>query len=1038
MKQIALPRAGWLVVSAVVVFAAPHFARGADGKIIFNRDIRPILSNNCYKCHGFDDKERKAGLRFDTEEGMRKELESGDRAIVPGKSAESSLIERIMSDDATLRMPPPGTGKVLTPPQKALLKRWIDEGAEFKQHWSFIAPTRPAAPEIGNRQSAIGNSIDRFVLARLEREGMQPSPSADKITLIRRLTLDLTGLPPTPADVDAFVADPAPAAYEKLIDRLLASPRFGEHLGRYWLDAARYGDTHGLHFDNERSLWPYREWVINAFNANKPFDQFTVEQLAGDLLPSPTLEQRIATGFNRCNVSTSEGGSIDEEVRVRYAVDRVETTSTVFLGLTLGCAVCHSHKFDPVSQEEFYGLFSFFNSVADNAMDGNALLPPPVIKLPKEEQTVQLKVIDDQLAALNQQAEAEVKKVEYVEPPVVAGKSATDPFEFVWIDDAAPSGAQLQGDSPWEFVSKPEPVFSGEKATKRTGTGTSQHYFTGANPGLKVGEGDKLFAYVYLDPVNPPKTVMLQWNDGTWEHRAFWGDDTIAFGSGDVPGHRKLGALPEAGKWVRLEVDAAHVGLPAGKVLNGWAFTQFAGTVYWDKAGIVTRTPQDNAGFESQLAWEVYDKAQAQSKVPQPVRDAIKVEADKRNDDQKKLIRNYFVERVYAKARPTFDPIHQKIDALTKQRTDIDGSIPSTMVMADMAAQRETFLLIRGAYDKKGQKVTAGVPAVLPPLPKDAPVNRLGLAKWLVDPSHPLTARVTVNRFWQQLFGRGIVKTSEDFGAQGQWPSHPELLDWLAVEFRESGWNVKHLFKLMAMSATYQQSSRMSPEMAARDPENELLARGPRFRMDAEVVRDTALAASGLLVDRIGGKSGKIYQPDGLWEAVSFVGSNSGTFKQDTGEALYRRSLYTFWKRTSPPPSLLTFDAPSRETCTVRRARTNTPLQALVLLNDKQYVEAARQLAQRMLLEGGSTPADRIAHAFRLATSRRPTSDELAILTNIYQSQLLEFQADKESATKLLSYGDSKRNESLDAPDHAAWTMVANVILNLDETVTKE
>jgi hypothetical protein len=845
-------------------------------------------------------------------------------------------------------------------------------------------------------------------------------------------------LPPKPAEVDAFVADPSPDAYEKLIDRLLASPRFGEHLGRYWLDAARYGDTHGLHLDNERSLWPYREWVINAFNANKPFDQFTVEQLAGDLLPNATLEQRVGTGFNRCNVSTSEGGSIDEEVRVRYAVDRVETTSTVFLGLTLGCAVCHSHKFDPVSQEEFYGLFAFFNSVADNAMDGNALLPPPVIKLPKDEHTAKFKEIDDQIAAINQQLVAESQKIEYVEPAAGEGKSATDPFEFVWIDDAAPAGAQLQGNSPWEFVSKPEPVFSGEKATKRTGSGMTQHFFTGAAPGLKIGEADKLFAYCYLDPANPPKTVMLQWNDGVWEHRAFWGDDTIAFGAGDVPGHRKLGPLPETGKWVRLEVDAAHVGLPAGKVLNGWAFTQFDGTVYWDKAGIVTRTPQDGQGFESQLAWEAFEKAQSQSKVPQPVRDAIKIEADKRNDDQKKLIRNYFIERVYAKSRPVFDPLLAKIDGLNKQRADLDASIPSTMVMADMAAERETFLLIRGAYDKTGQKVTAGVPAVFPPLPKDASVNRLGLARWLVDPSHPLTARVTVNRFWQQLFGRGIVKTSEDFGAQGSWPSHPELLDWLAVEFRESGWNVKHLFKMMAMSATYQQSSKVSPDLSARDPDNELLARGPRFRMDAEVVRDTALAVSGLLVERLGGKSGKIYQPDGLWEAVAFVGSNTSQFKQDTGDALYRRSLYTFWKRTCPPPSLLTFDAPSRETCTVRRARTNTPLQALVLLNDKQYVEAARNLAQRMLLDGGSTPADRIAHAFRLATSRRPTADETAILTNIYQSQLLEFQSDKESATKLLSYGDSKRNESVDVADHAAWTMVANVILNLDETVTKE
>jgi hypothetical protein len=473
-------------------------------------------------------------------------------------------------------------------------------------------------------------------------------------------------------------------------------------------------------------------------------------------------------------------------------------------------------------------------------------------------------------------------------------------------------------------------------------------------------------------------------------------------------------------------------------VLNGWAFTQHDGTVYWDRAGIITRTPQAGESFESQIVWESYERAQSKSSLPGPLQEAVKLEADKRNDAQKKALRDYFLEYVYGKTKPVFDPLHQQIGETEKKRKAVDDSIPITMVAGELPQMRESFLLVRGQYDKKGAKVTPGVPAALPPLAPDAPANRLGLARWLVAPEHPLTARVIVNRLWQQFFGTGIVKTAEDFGAQGQWPTHPELLDWLAVEFRESGWNVQHLLKLIVTSATYQQSSRVTPELAGRDPGNELLARGPRFRLDAEAIRDSALAASGLLVEKIGGRSVKPYQPEGLWEAIGFQGSTTGTFKQDAGEALYRRSMYTFWKRTSPPPTMLTFDAPSREACTVRRSRTNTPLQALVLLNDKQYVEAARKLAERMMLEGGAAPGERAAFAFRVATSRRPTAGESAVLLKVYESELAEFQADADAAGKLLSVGEAPRNVALDVNELAAWTMVANLVLNLDETVTKE
>lgn len=1030
-----------LLLAAGCFLAFPVLLASAEEKLDFNRDIRPILSDKCYKCHGFDAKNRQAGLRLDVAEGATAKLESGNVAIVPGKSGEGEFWKRITSADPNLKMPPADTGKSLSDAEIAKLKRWIDEGAQFKAHWSFIPPQKETPPAVQHAE-AVRNPIDSFLIARLEKEGLAPAPQADKTTLIRRVTLDLTGLPPTPAEVDAFLADTHPAAYERLVDKLLKSPRFGEHQARYWLDAARYGDTHGLHFDNERAIWLYRDYVINSFNDNKPFDQFIIEQMAGDLMPNATREQKIATGFNRCNVTTSEGGSINDEVLVRYAVDRVETMSTVFLGLTLGCAVCHDHKFDPVTQKEFYQLYAFFNASADAAMDGNALLPPPFVKAPTPEQESQLQAYDKQLAELRMQIETELAKVEYADPgPATAPAAAAEAKEYVWIEDDAPPGAQLQGNTPWKWVNKAEfAVFSGERATTRSGEGVTQHFFTGANPGLKIGEGDKLFAYVYLDPQKPPEGVMLQFNDGSWEHRAFWGEDKINFGGSDptTPNHLKMGPLPELGKWVRLEVDAAKVGLASGAVLNGWAFTQFGGTVYWDKAGSVTKTPQNGQTFESLAEWDAYERAQPQSKLPQPVQAAVKTDPDKRNDDQKKQIRHYFLQNVYAKTRPLFEPLEKQLAELTKKRTELDGAIPASLVMADLPQPRETHVLIRGQYDKKGEKVAPAIPAALGKLPEGAPLNRLGLAQWLTDPNQPLTARVTVNRFWQQLFGVGLAKTAEDFGAQGQMPTHPALMDWLARDFIDTGWNTKRFIKQIVMSGAYQQASRATPELLQKDPGNDLVSRGPRFRMDGEMVRDSALYLAGLLVEKVGGKSVRPYQPEGIWEAVAFQGSNTQNFKTDPGAAQYRRSMYTFWKRTAPPPNLMTFDAPSREACVVRRARTNTPLQALVLMNDRQYVEAAKLVAQRVVAEGGATPDERLTYAFRLATARKPAPDELAVLLKVYAKHLARFQADPEAAKKLLAVGDSATAAAMAPEELAAYTMVSNLILNLDETVTKE
>jgi hypothetical protein len=852
---------------------------GPTRHVNYSRDIRPILSNTCYKCHGPDEQSRKAGLRFDTKAGAYAKLESGDAAIVPGSSAKSAMYQRLSSHDPDVKMPPPDSGKTISVEQIQLIKQWIDEGAEFHPHWSFVRPQHPPAPPVKHANAA-RNPIDRFVIARLEEEGLAPSPEADKATLIRRVTLDLTGLPPTIGEVDAFLSDHSTDAYEKLVDRLLASPQYGEQMTRYWLDAARYGDTHGLHLDNERGIWPYRDWLIRSFNSNEPFDQFTVEQLAGDLLPHPTIDQRVATGFNRCNVTTGEGGAIDEEFYVRYAVDRVQTTGTVFLGLTLGCCVCHDHKFDPITQKEFYRLFGYFGSLTERPMDRNVLLPPPSIRVGPAAEEGTLERLKKDVTAAESAIRTAIKKFRYAEP-------ATE---------------------------------------------------------------------------------------------------------------TRIAAKPFPGP----------------------------------------RLPAKDARITSLLAWETAAARENAVVFPRPVARVLGIPPKQRTARQKQVLRDYFIENVYAGSRSVFAPLHATLNVARRRLQEVEDLSPGTLVMQDMPKRRDVYVLIRGAYDRKGEKVLPGVPAAIgPALPADAPLNRLALARWIVDTRNPLTARVIVNRFWQHLFGTGIVKTAEDFGAQGEWPTHPELLDWLATEFERSGWNVKRMQRLLVTSATYRQSSRVSAALAQRDPENRLLARGPRFRMDAEMVRDTALAVSGLLNSKLGGKSVKPYQPPGLWEAIGYSGSNTVHFVQDHGEDLYRRSLYTFWKRTSPPPSLTTFDAPSREECVVRRSRTNTPLQALVLMNDKQYVEAARHLAERMMREGGRTPAERITLGFRLATSRRPTTDEIRTFQTLYDAQIAAFVQNSEAATKLLAVGESPHDGTLNSRELAAWTMVANVMLNLDETVTK-
>jgi hypothetical protein len=1010
----------------------------------FARDVRPLLSDNCFACHGPDEKARKAGFRLDTQEGAFANLKSGGRAIVPGQPDESDLIFRIESDDPELHMPPKKSGKQLTAEQVAVLRRWVEQGASWTRHWSFNPPRKPELPAVKNAAWPV-NEVDRFLLARLEAEGLAPEPEASKTALIRRVTLDLTGLPPTLQEIDAFLNDRSEGAYERVVDRLLESPHHGEHMARFWLDSARYGDTHGLHLDNYREIWPYRDWVIRAFNGNKPFDQFIVEQLAGDLLPKPTLDQIVATGFNRCHVSTSEGGSIEEEVYVRNIVDQVDTNGTVFMGLSTGCARCHDHKYDPIRAKDYYQLFAFFNNIDGPALDGNSAKWEPIIPVPTAAQHKTLAGIDGEIATIQKAIATEAARVAAAYDPSTdcECECCEEPAhaDFVWIDDALPPGAQREGNSPWEFVGKQDhPVHSGRLSVRGTARGLDQRVFLTTGETLKTGEGDTFFAHIYIDPKKRPREVMLQWHTKEgWSHRAYWGENAIDWGKDGTPERLRMGDLPATGRWVRLEVPVASLKLAPGTVIDGWAFTQHGGTVYWDQAGLTTMIPQQGQYYDSLTAWAQAQRTLGGAGLPETLKASIRNDRSKWTAAQSKELRDYFVAHAYAKTQDVTAPLRAKLAETEEKRKAIERQFPTTLVFREKGGEpKPAYLLKRGEYDQRGEKVGRAVPAFLPPLPPGEPVNRLGLARWLVAPNHPLTARVAVNRYWLQVFGTGIVKTAEDFGAQGEPPSHPELLDWLAIRFREDGWDVKRLLKRLVMSAAYRQASRVTSEKLAKDPANRLLSHGPRYRLDAETLRDQAMFVSGLLVEEVGGPSVKPPQPAGLWEAVGYTDSNTAHFKADSGvEKVHRRSFYTFWKRTSAPPQMTTFDAPSREACTVRRERTNTPLQALLLMNEPQFVEASRALAERTLREAGPTAQDRLTYMFRLVSARCPGATDLAELETALKDLTAHYASQPEAARQLVATGETKPDPRFNPAELAAWTMIGNIILNLDEVITK-
>lgn len=1066
----------------------------------FNRDLRPILSDNCFACHGPDEQKRQRNLRLDIREGGAFEERDGYRIIVPGNSSQSRLYQRISADHEAFRMPPPWSGRKLTDKQIELVRQWIDQGAHWETHWAYIAPKRPSLPKV-KKESWPRNPIDYFLLARLEEEGLKPSPEADKVTLLRRATFDLTGLPPTPAEIDAFLADTSPDVYKKQVDRLLNSPHVGERSAMQWLDLARYADTHGFHIDSHRDMWHWRDWVIEAFNRNMPFDQFTIEQLAGDLLPNSTLPQRIATGFNRNHMINYEGGAIPEEYLNEYVVDRIDTTATVWMATTMGCARCHDHKYDPIKQKDFYRFYAFFNNAPEKGLDGREGNADPVVQIPSPEQQRQLDDLTHEIAAVKAslpedeigRLQAEWQKSADSAVPEASREALVAHYEFE--KDLADSsghgqhGKILRGGVPVDFGAVGKAAeFSGE-AHVELGDANSfelSRPFTIALwffPGMRFEmpllqkidkvQGRRGFEAVFDEAIltgaqrrasHVIVRLIHRWPDSAIQVRTkervshAWHHMSVSYdGSGKASGlklylegkPRELEALQDnlAGRVSNqrpLEIGNNQLGRPyKGRLDDLRIYGGVLDVSEIERLAVHEPIHALLAGLSGACAEAA--RLAKDEKPPENPEDplleqsqkdtlAFKIKEQCKSENDK--LRDYFLTSA---APENFRKSHAELRRLQKQKADLDKQIPASMVMVEMKQPRQTYFLIRGDYRNKGEKVEPGVPAVLPPLPNDAPRNRLGFARWLVDPAHPLTARVMVNRFWQTYFGTGIVKTSEDFGAQGEPPSHPELLDWLATEFIRTGWDVKAMQRLIVTSATYRQSSRVTPELLERDPENRLLARGPRVRLPAEIVRDNALAISGLLNREIGGPSVFPYQPAGLWEEMAFgEGFSAQEYKQSSGNDLYRRSLYTFWKRTVPPPSLVTFDAPDREKCTARRAVTNTPLQALVLMNDPTYVEAARVLAQRTLNEAGRDPIRRINHAFRLATGRYPAPRETRVLRELARQQLAHYRRNKNPALLLLGVGESPFGQKLDASELAAWITVASAILNLDETITKE
>lgn len=983
-----LPLLVWVVGFFLAGLAGSAGAVVSDprsrGPIEFNRDIRPIFAEKCYACHGPDKNQRKAGLRFDVEEEAKARLASGHFAIVPGDAAKSRLLELVSASDEADRMPPGRTGKRLTPAQIELLRRWIAEGANWQAHWSYVAPERPAAPPVKNR-SWPRNEIDRFILARLEQEGLAPTREADKVTLIRRLSFDLTGLPPKPEVVQGFLADKRAGAYEDLVARLLASPHYGERMAMNWLDLVRYADTDGFHADNYRSVWPYRDYVIKAFNQNFPFDRFTIEQIAGDLLPAATLEQKIASTCNRLHRTTEEGGAQAREYLAKYAADRVRTVAGVWLGATMGCAECHDHKYDPWTMRDFYSLSAFFADLKEVGVG-----KPEGLLLPTEQQAAELKSLDDHLARLQKQLDTQTPEL--------------DAALARWEKQLAEQPPPRLG--PWRALG-PFIAPSHDAAF--------EHDF---GPETEID-----LARTYLEG-KLAWTERPEWEDGK-VHRGLKGDNAATYLFRTLSSETERPLVLSLGSDDSIKAWLNGKQILARKIHRSVAPDQEKVTVQLRPGENQLLLKIVNVGGEYGFYFQILGSA------PENILAILKVRPERRSPEHQGELAAYF-----RSIAPELSQARAQLAAVKKQREELRAQIPSTL--ATMTVEpRVTRILPRGNWMRDdGEEVRPAVPHFLRPLERrEGRATRLDLARWLVSRDNPLTARVFVNRLWKLYFGTGLSKQLDDLGTQGEWPSHPELLDWLAVEFMDRGWDVKHMVRLMVTSATYRQaSSGFDPQLSVRDPDNRLLARQARFRLDAELVRDNALAVSGLLVDKLGGPSVKPYQPAGYWDHLNFP---KRTWEADKDAALYRRGLYTFWCRTFLHPSLLTFDAASREECTADRPRSNTPLQALVLLDDPTYVEAARVLAERILREGGTSPNERLRWAFTRALSRAPLREEQRILRELYEKQIQHYRTDTQAAEQLVSTGDRPVPKDLDLAELAAWTAVSRTVLNLHETITR-
>jgi hypothetical protein len=989
----------------------------------FSRDIQPILADKCYHCHGPDANHRKGDLRWDTLDPKQGPFapRDGYSIVIPKNLDDSVMIMRITADDPDVQMPPPSSNRSLSKDQVELLKNWVKDGAKWGKHWSLEVPKRAELPEVKDTKWS-RNPIDRFILAKLEKEGLHPSPEATKEQLIRRVTLDLTGLPPTPAEVDAFVADQSTDAYEKVVDRLFASPRYGENMVWEWLDASRYADTNGYQADPTRTSWPWRDWVIKAMNENLPFDQFGTWQIAGDLIPNATKEQQLASGFERNHTFNGEGGRIPEETRVENVLDRVDTTATTFLGMTIGCARCHDHKYDPISQKEYYSLFAYFNQCSETGgfeyVNGGNVRPVMTVTTAE-----QLQKYGELTLAAKDAAEHLAQQTPRI-----------DKDQRIWEQNAL-------ADNGWQILA-PTSMKSTAGATMQIQPDSSV-LVSGSDPETDVHE---VVLRTNLPKVSGLRLEPLQ-------------DPSLP--------QKGPGRFAESGNFVLTNIEATAVSIADPKQTKTLSFASADATFnqdQWDVSGAIDKNPKSGWGV-----WKAPDPTHLQAifRLAEPAQfaggmeihlrfhyesdvkhhtmgrfrlaltdgpgltpeafAALTVDAKKRTEAQKTAIREFYRNRISTE----YPQLSNAVASTKKAAADYETTFTKTMVMDD-ATPRETHVLQKGAYDKPLDKVEKGVPAVLNPMPKDAPNNRLGLAMWMFDPANPLTSRVIVNRYWQHFFGYGIVKTVEDFGIQGERPGNPDLLDWLAVEFRDGGWNVKAIQRLIVTSATYRQSSKVTTDLFEKDPENRLLARGPRFRLPSVTLRDQALAASGLLVEKVGGPPVKTYQPPGIWEDATF---GEIKYVQDHGDALYRRGVYMFWRRIVGPTEF--FDTQSRTTCVVRPSRTNTPLHALTTLNDPTYVEAARAMAQRAM-EATQSPEGRIEAIYRYVLAREPEPKEQQVFLKAIDRLKKQYSADPEAAKKLLAVGESKRDEKLDPVDQAAYTGVCLAVLNLDETLTKE